>query len=272
VRGYDTNFITATCTADRRVARRASSGCAAIVRMISRTSRASATTSWKWSDMHAGLDSTINIVWNELKYKVDARAAYGPLPLRLLPAARNSTRCSPIILVNASAGDRRARPHHRQHRRRQAIRRSGSRSRTAGMASAEEMLKRIFEPFFTTKPVGEGHRARSVDFVQHHEKHQRPHRGALGDRPRHHFPHHAADRWRPLAEPRCLTPAIEPAILRGRKRRHRGMMRVNPFSHLHPFRSVSAPRAAMRDPRGGGLRPFSRCPKMQSNSRGLLAP
>jgi nitrogen-specific signal transduction histidine kinase len=35
---------------------------------------------WQWADLHEGLNSTLNIVWNELKYKCKVVKEYGDLP------------------------------------------------------------------------------------------------------------------------------------------------------------------------------------------------
>ena len=35
---------------------------------------------WQWTDLHRGLNSTLNIVNNELKYKADVVREFGDLP------------------------------------------------------------------------------------------------------------------------------------------------------------------------------------------------
>ncbi|MBL8420949.1 MAG: hemerythrin domain-containing protein, partial [Dechloromonas sp.] len=35
---------------------------------------------WSWADLHAGLESTVNIVWNELRHKAELRREFGKIP------------------------------------------------------------------------------------------------------------------------------------------------------------------------------------------------
>lgn len=109
---------------------------------------------WQPADLHQGIDSTMNIVWNELKYKCQVIKDYGQLPpVFCLIAQLNQVFMN--LLVNAS----------------HAIERQGTitiRTRTidpdhvsieisdTGVGIAAENLTRIFDPFFTTKPVGKG--------------------------------------------------------------------------------------------------------------------
>lgn len=109
---------------------------------------------WQWADLHEGLDSTLNIVWNELKYKCKVVKAYGDLPkVHCMISQLNQVFMN--LLVNAG----------------HAIEKQGTitlRSMPIGDAEvcieisdsgkgiAPEHLRRIFEPFFTTKPVGKG--------------------------------------------------------------------------------------------------------------------
>ena len=55
---------------------------------------------WQWADLHGGLDSTLNIVNNELKYKAEVRKEYGVLPeVECLPSQLNQVFMN--MLVNA---------------------------------------------------------------------------------------------------------------------------------------------------------------------------
>ncbi|MBI4715341.1 MAG: HAMP domain-containing protein [Nitrospirae bacterium] len=108
---------------------------------------------WEESDLHRGLDSTLNIAWNELKYRVRVIKEYGDLPrVPCYPQQVNQVFMN--ILINAA----------------QAIPEKGTiRIRTYvdslqavveiqdnGAGIPEEIRKKIFDPFFTTKPVGKG--------------------------------------------------------------------------------------------------------------------
>ena len=111
---------------------------------------------WTWSDLHKGLDSTLNIVNNEIKYKADVVRAYGDIPdVECLPSQLNQVFMN--LLVNAA---------HAVHKDRGTITvRTGHEAAAGevwveveddGCGISRENLTRIFDPFFTTKPVGQG--------------------------------------------------------------------------------------------------------------------
>ncbi len=111
-------------------------------------------TEWQWADLNQGIESTLNIVWNELKYKCTVKKSYGELPqVRCLAAQLNQVFMN--LLVNAA----------------QAIETKGEiviststldadtvqiRISDTGKGIQPEHMNRLFEPFFTTKPVGKG--------------------------------------------------------------------------------------------------------------------
>jgi signal transduction histidine kinase len=105
------------------------------------------------ADLNAAMESTLNVVWNELKYKAEVIREYGEIPLvDCVPAQINQVFMN--LLINAA----------------QAINtqgkiyvRSGCQNghvwfeiEDTGCGMSEEIRQRIFEPFFTTKPVGRG--------------------------------------------------------------------------------------------------------------------
>ena len=109
---------------------------------------------WEWTDLHRGIDSTLNIVNNEIKYKAEVIKAYGTLPdVQCLSSELNQVFMN--LLVNAAQAINKARG--------TIYIRTGTEDDRAwveieddGCGIAKENLTRIFDPFFTTKPVGKG--------------------------------------------------------------------------------------------------------------------
>ncbi|WP_366522050.1 PAS domain S-box protein [Candidatus Accumulibacter sp. ACC003] len=108
---------------------------------------------WQFADLEAGLDSTLNIVWNEIKYKAELRKEYAGVPeVECIAAQINQILLN--LLVNAA---------HAIEQRGTISLRTGCTGddvwvevEDSGKGIAPEHLPRIFEPFFTTKPVGQG--------------------------------------------------------------------------------------------------------------------
>lgn len=108
---------------------------------------------WQMANLHHGLDSTLNIVNNELKYKAEVIKEYGSIPdIECLPPQLNQVFMN--LFVNAA---------HAIEERGTIIVRSGAGEDLvwieiidSGKGINPDNLKRIFDPFFTTKPVGKG--------------------------------------------------------------------------------------------------------------------
>ncbi len=107
----------------------------------------------KPSDINKNLESTLNVVWNELKYKATVTKDFGELPYIICnPHQLNQVFMN--ILVNAA----------------QAIEKQGEiaistravddaveiKFRDTGSGIEPKSVGRIFDPFFTTKEVGKG--------------------------------------------------------------------------------------------------------------------
>lgn len=108
---------------------------------------------WAWADLHKGIDSTLNIVHNEVKYKTQVIKEYGDIPeVECCLSQLNQVFMN--LLVNAA----------------QAMKERGTiwvrtghednmvwvEIEDTGKGIPPEHLHRIFDPFFTTKPVGQG--------------------------------------------------------------------------------------------------------------------
>lgn len=125
-----------------------------IVQDLKDFSRVDARQEWESADLHAGIDSTLNIVNNEIKYKADVVKHYGPLPeVQCLPSEMNQVFMN--LLVNAA--------HAITSERGTITITTGVDGpqvwveiADSGSGIAPENMQRIFDPFFTTKPVGKG--------------------------------------------------------------------------------------------------------------------
>ncbi|GAB4261876.1 MAG: hypothetical protein Kow0065_12470 [Methylomicrobium sp.] len=105
-------------------------------------------------DIEAGIDATLNIVYNELKYKATIVKEYAGLsPIECVGSQINQVVMN--LLVNAA----------------QAIEKSGTITIRTGRCGSDrvwfevedtgygipqELRSKIFDPFFTTKPIGKG--------------------------------------------------------------------------------------------------------------------
>ena len=105
------------------------------------------------ADLNSALQSTLNVVWNELKYKAEVTLELGELPeVECVPAQINQVFMN--LLVNAAQAI--------EHHGRITVR-SGLENghvwfevSDTGKGMSADVCKRIFEPFFTTKPIGKG--------------------------------------------------------------------------------------------------------------------
>jgi PAS domain S-box-containing protein len=105
------------------------------------------------ADLNKLLQVTLRMLRHELKYKVQVRLDFGPLPLvRCFPTQLNQVFVN--LLVNAAhAIEQRGEVHI-------ITRREGNevlvRIKDTGKGMSQETLSKLFTPFFTTKPAGQG--------------------------------------------------------------------------------------------------------------------
>ena len=108
---------------------------------------------WQVVDLHAGLESTLNVVCNEIKYKAEVRRDYGDVP-HVECQASQLNQVFMNLLVNAAQSI--------ASHGLITIRTGGKEGwvhvsiADTGQGIPPENLGRIFDPFFTTKPVGSG--------------------------------------------------------------------------------------------------------------------
>lgn len=107
----------------------------------------------EWVKLETGLESTLNVVWNELKYKAKVVKEFADTPqIECFPSQLNQVFMN--LMINAA---------HAIEEQGQITLRTGHDAQNiwvevedTGKGIAAEHLGRIFEPFFTTKPVGKG--------------------------------------------------------------------------------------------------------------------
>ena len=108
---------------------------------------------WQTVDLVRGLESTLNVVRNEVKYKAEVVKRYGAAPeVECMPSQLNQVFMN--LLVNAA---------HAIADRGTITIGSGTVGdhvwvaiSDTGSGISPDVLSRIFDPFFTTKPVGQG--------------------------------------------------------------------------------------------------------------------
>lgn len=122
----------------------------------------------KFTDINQGLATTLNVVYNELKYKAELQTEFGPTS-NVMAVSQQLNQVFMNLLINAA----------------QSIEKNGQifvKTREnngfveivisdTGCGIPEKDLNRIFDPFYTTKPIGKGtglgmHIAR--DIIQKH--------------------------------------------------------------------------------------------------------
>lgn len=125
-----------------------------IVQDLKDFSRVDTSQEWQYIDLHSGIDSTLNVVNSEIKYKADVIREYGCLPeVECLPSQINQVILN--LIVNAA--------HAIENKHGTIVIKTKAADDYVsvevidnGKGIEEKNLHRIFDPFFTTKPIGQG--------------------------------------------------------------------------------------------------------------------
>jgi len=125
-----------------------------IVQDLKDFSHVDANPDWQIVDLTQGIDSTLNVVNNEIKYKADVVKEYADIPsVQCMPSQINQVVMN--LVVNAA--------HAISGERGKISLRTGVDDdkvwfevADTGSGIPKDILPRIFDPFYTTKPVGKG--------------------------------------------------------------------------------------------------------------------
>lgn len=127
---------------------------AQIVKDLKEFSRVDVSPQWQWASLQRGIDSTLNIVANEVKYKADVIKEYQPLPeIECLPAQLNQVIMNLVVNAAQAIGPQRGTITLRNGVAGEHVWLEIS---DTGAGITPEVMQKIFDPFFTTKPVGKG--------------------------------------------------------------------------------------------------------------------
>jgi signal transduction histidine kinase len=107
----------------------------------------------QWADLENGLESTMRVAWNELKYKAEVVKEFTGIPmLECYPFQLNQVFMNLLVNAAQAIGERgkiTVRTGHDEEHVWVEI-------QDTGCGIKPENLTRIFDPFYTTKPVGKG--------------------------------------------------------------------------------------------------------------------
>ena len=125
-----------------------------IVQDLKNFSRVDTHEEWQMADLHQGIDSTLSLAANELKYQVDVVKEYGDIPpVPCLPSQLNQVFLNLLVNAAQAMGEARGRITIRTGRKRERV---WVEIEDNGCGISRELQQKIFDPFFTTKPVGKG--------------------------------------------------------------------------------------------------------------------
>ncbi|WP_265533416.1 ATP-binding protein [Pseudomonas saponiphila] len=125
-----------------------------IVKDLKNFSRVDSDQQWQLADLQQGIDSTLNIVANEIKYKADLVKDFHELPpIECLPSQLNQVVMNLVVNAAQAIGPERGTITLRNGVDGEHVWLEVS---DTGCGIDAQHLQKIFDPFFTTKPVGKG--------------------------------------------------------------------------------------------------------------------
>ena len=125
-----------------------------IVQNLKDFSHVDQTLDWQFANLNVGIETTLNVVHNEVKYKADVRRELGDISeVQCMPSQINQVVMN--LIVNAA--------HAMGPERGVITLRSGETADHVWFEVADngcgippDVLPKIFDPFYTTKPIGKG--------------------------------------------------------------------------------------------------------------------
>lgn len=109
---------------------------------------------WQFASLNQGIDSTLNVINNEIKYKADLVKDYADLPeVQCMPSQINQVVMNLVVNAAHAIGPQRGQITVRTGQEGDQVWLEVS---DTGSGIAPDVLPRIFDPFYTTKPIGKG--------------------------------------------------------------------------------------------------------------------
>lgn len=125
-----------------------------IVQDLKDFSHVDANPQWQLASLNQGIESTLNVINNEIKYKADLVKDLADLPaVQCMPSQINQVVMNLVVNAAHSIGAERGLITVRTRCEGEQV---WLEVTDTGSGIAPEVLPRIFDPFYTTKPVGKG--------------------------------------------------------------------------------------------------------------------